>query len=126
MDSLSDRLDTLVRHDAFVRRLARRLVVDAATADDVAQEALRAAIERPPRASTNWEAWFTVVVRRLVSRSRRTAARRERGERPAAQSKTDVEPSAAEHFAREAERRLPVEAVFALRAPLRDAVLLRY
>ena len=39
----------LASHALFLRRLARKLVRDEASADDVAQETWRAALARPPR-----------------------------------------------------------------------------
>ena len=42
-------IETLLRHSEWAQALARRLVSDDATADDVVQEAWLAALRRPPR-----------------------------------------------------------------------------
>ena len=65
--------ETLLRETARLRRLAQILVRDAATADDVAQEAWLAAVRGgagPARGS-----WLTGVVRHLAMRHLRDDAR---------------------------------------------------
>jgi len=47
MDAPDARLDELLRHDGFVRGLARRLILDPDAAEDLAQEAWVAALEGP-------------------------------------------------------------------------------
>jgi DNA-directed RNA polymerase specialized sigma24 family protein len=59
----------LLRHQGFVRRLARELVRDASLADDLAQEAWVWALERPPRLAGAARAWFRTVLRNLAGRA---------------------------------------------------------
>ena len=52
MAELSSRsMESLLEHAAFVRRLARVLVLDDARAEDVLQQTWLNALEHPPRAS---------------------------------------------------------------------------
>jgi RNA polymerase sigma-70 factor (ECF subfamily) len=69
--------DELLAQRTYVRALARRLVLDPDRADDVAQDALLAALEAcepPPRAALR--RWLSVVVRNLAWRALRGEARR--------------------------------------------------
>ncbi|MEL6715816.1 MAG: sigma factor, partial [Planctomycetota bacterium] len=107
-DSPSDRLSpaALLEHADWVRALARRLVRDEATADDVAQEALSVAIERPPRAGGSVDAgdtassdpsvrgWLARVVQNVARQRARSEGRRARRERRG--SRDEALPSAAE------------------------------
>ena len=72
-------LDTLLEHSGWVRSLARQLVSDAATAEDLEQRTWLAAIERPPTHSSNSRAWLGKVVRNFAGMHwRETNARRRR------------------------------------------------
>lgn len=72
-------LDRLLADTAFVRRIARSLVRDPDAAEDLAQDALVVALERPPRAGTSLRGWIATVVRSLaVDRARSTNARARR------------------------------------------------
>lgn len=65
----------------WVLRLARSLIADPGTADDVAQEAMVAALERRPALRDgSIRAWLGAVVRNLASKQRRGAARRTKHE----------------------------------------------
>ena len=57
---------TLLAEVEGVRRLARCLVHDAADADDIAQDAIRVALESPPRSGWPLGAFLRGVVRRLA------------------------------------------------------------
>lgn len=118
------RFETLWAHRPFVRRLARALVRDAATADDVEQEVWRKATTRRPRDSSAVRSWLSSLVRNTVrDLARSEGARRRRQEtvaRPeAGGTRADVVAEG------EALRRL-VDAVMALPEPYRQTVLLRY
>ncbi len=115
---------SLATHRAFARRLARGLVADAQLADDVAQQSLLAALERPPRDAGAARAFLATVVRRTARRIARSEARRR--EREHAVARDEALPSSAELVeAMETHRRV-VEAVLALRPAWRDAILLRF
>ena len=68
----------LLENREFVSALARRLVVDPDRADDVAQEALLAALHRPPRHRGILRRWLAGVVRNLAYRTFRDDERRRR------------------------------------------------
>ncbi|HKD99425.1 MAG TPA: sigma factor, partial [Planctomycetota bacterium] len=55
----------------FVRRLAAALARDADFADDVAQDAMLAALVRGPDARTSLRGWLAATVRNVVSKHRR-------------------------------------------------------
>ncbi len=114
--------EALLAHGEFVRALARRLVGDGDTADDLAQEAWLAALRRPPRGA--WRPWLAAVVRNRA----RAAARGEAGRRARElRVRTpEPEPSSADVLQREEARARVVAAVLALPPPLRQVVLLRY
>ncbi|MCR9247488.1 MAG: sigma-70 family RNA polymerase sigma factor [bacterium] len=68
----------LLQHRAFVRGLAQHLLGDAEVAEDVAQDALLTAIERPPRDGSRLKSWLGTVTRRLAFRHLRDRDRRRR------------------------------------------------
>ncbi len=78
--------DTLLAHHEWMRRLARRLVLDDAEADDVVQEAWLRATERPPREAGALRAWLATVVRNAARQLARGESRRGRREFAAARS----------------------------------------
>ncbi|NUP98054.1 MAG: hypothetical protein HUU28_18000, partial [Planctomycetaceae bacterium] len=55
-------VEELLAESDWVRRLARALVSDPDAAEDVAQQALVAALERPPKADRPLRPWLRVVV----------------------------------------------------------------
>jgi RNA polymerase sigma factor (sigma-70 family) len=124
MDSSDPILTDLLAHEAWVKALARRLVADTDDADDLAQDALMAALEHPPRGLRRLRSWLGGVVRNLAARRRRDRAARRRGE--AAAAATDRLPSVLEMHER-AEMSIRIaRAVFALEEPYRSAVLYRF
>jgi len=129
---MTDRLDLadpgvareLLAHRTFVHELARRLLRDAASAEDVAQETVvrLLAAERP--AATR--PWLRAVARNLVRRLGRAARRRGEVEDDHGRESRVAAPSTAEIAQRlELERRL-TERVLALGPPARDVVLLHF
>ncbi|MGE0193003.1 MAG: sigma-70 family RNA polymerase sigma factor [Planctomycetota bacterium] len=116
-------IEQLLEHRAWVRSLARRVVGDEASADDLEQQTWLAAMERPPRGSTP-RAWLGTVVRNLASKMRRSESRLNRREAHAA--RVERTPSTSELVAEAEAHRLVVEAVLSIDAPHRDAVLLRF
>ncbi|MCE9634894.1 MAG: sigma-70 family RNA polymerase sigma factor [Planctomycetes bacterium] len=117
-------LDTLLAHRAFVTALAQALVRDPAAADDLAQQAWVAAMERPPISGGSVRGWFARVLRNARRDAWRTDARRARREQVAPQRAP--EPSPDEIVARAEIHRQVVLAVFALDEPQRTTVILRF
>ncbi len=116
----------LLANLAWVQALARGLVADAATAEDVAQDTWLAALERPPRRTSGagLRAWLRQVVRTMARQSARSAA--SRGKRERSVARPEAEPSAFDVVGRAATQQRIVDAVMALDEPERTTVLLRY
>ncbi len=74
-------LEELLAHSGWVRALARSLVADGSSADDVEQQVWLTAMERPPRHSRNLKAWLSSVVRSVVGQGHRERERRQRYDR---------------------------------------------
>lgn len=111
----------------WVRDLARHLVADPGTAEDVAQEAWLAARTAPPadvRSEGQLRAWLGVVVRNLVRRSARSAGRR--GDREARAARDEALEPTADVVARAALAQDLTRRVMELDDPYRSAILLRY
>jgi len=115
--------DALLEHVGFVRNVARGLVACEADAEDVVQETLLTALEKPP-APGNLRAWLGKVARNVAlmrHRSRSRAMRRELLAR-----RGDAPPSPLEIAARlELERRI-VDAVTELNEPYRSTLVLHF
>ena len=94
--------ENLLAHVDFVRGLARSLVLDESSAEDVAQQAFLAAIRHPPDEGKPIQSWFSRVVRNLAGNLFRGKVRRRRREQAAALP--ERAPSAAEVAEREEER----------------------
>jgi len=77
-----------------LRALARGLVLDDATADDLVQEAWLAALEQPRDRVRNMTAWLRTVMRNIASRNRRRRARRQETEEHASRSESVAGPDA--------------------------------
>jgi len=108
-----------------MRALARGLVADEATAEDLVQQACAAALEGSPRDPAALGGWLARVIRNLAARGHRDSARRGRRERRAAR------PEAAEAGLEEVIERAELfgqvmRAVLDLDEPFRSTVLLRY
>jgi RNA polymerase sigma-70 factor (ECF subfamily) len=115
--------EELLRHARSLRALARRLVRDQHAAEDVVQDALVVALERPPRSRESVGGWLAAVVRSVASKRGRGDARRLARERASARPERHVVPDGAERV--EALRRL-TGAVASLDEPYRTVVLLRW
>ncbi|HTF88278.1 MAG TPA: sigma-70 family RNA polymerase sigma factor [Planctomycetota bacterium] len=115
----------LLAHAGWVRKLARSLVpADLHQADDIAQEACLAALERQPDTDRPLASWMTTVVRNLVRENRRRSSHR--GAREQACARDEALPSTSEVFERLSVHREVVEAVSELDEPYRTTILLRY
>lgn len=118
------RLEALLRHHDWVRALAHSLLADAASADDLAQEAWLAALRAPPRDAEAGRAWFRrVVLNRLRNRARESS-RRDRRERVAARPEALADST--ELVGRAEALREVTDAVLALPEPFRGCILQHY
>ncbi len=119
------RPEDLLAHTGWVRALAGALVRDPSAADDLAQDALLAALEKPPSTDRPLRPWFAGVVRNLWRERRRGDARRtlrEEARGPIARPLPGPEDLAA----RVESHRLLAELVASLGEPFRSTVILRY
>ncbi|MHC5211078.1 MAG: sigma-70 family RNA polymerase sigma factor [Planctomycetota bacterium] len=116
--------ESLLVHGPFLKGLARSLLRDDASADDLVQDTYRVAMESPPRKAGNLRGWLATVARNLA-RERGRREPRMRGWEAAA-ARREALPSTAEIAEREATRRDVVEAVLSLDKPYRDVILLRF
>ncbi len=76
-------MDDLIRHSAWLKRLAHSLVKDPHLADDLVQETWVSALENPPHHASNHRSWLGRVLRNRVasyfrSNTRRTAREQSR------------------------------------------------
>ena len=117
----------LLDNASWVQRLARHLIADEHLAQDVAQEAMTTAIERPPAFAADTgrlRRWLTGLTRRLavnaVTRGRGRIVAEERASRPEA----DTSDAAATERLR-LHRRL-AEGVLELEPIYRSALVMRY
>jgi RNA polymerase sigma-70 factor (ECF subfamily) len=117
-------LQDLLAHDSWIRALARHLVSDEHTAEDLAQEAWVEVLEKPPHKVGRLTSWLGGVVRNLGAMRQRADTSRQKRERAAA--KPERVPSVAEMRAREKMRFRVARAVFNLEEPYRSVVLYRY
>ncbi|MCI0588382.1 MAG: sigma-70 family RNA polymerase sigma factor [Planctomycetes bacterium] len=123
-DPLPTQPERLLEHAGWIRSLARRLSRDAASADDLAQKALVAAIEHPPAPERPLRRWFAAVLRNFAREDHRSETRRVERERRVARGESL--PSTAELVERLAAQRRVVEAVADLEEPYRTTILLRF
>jgi RNA polymerase sigma factor (sigma-70 family) len=120
-------LENLLAQTDWVTLLARALVADSATAEDIAQSTWLSVLRNPQPAVGNPRAWLAAIVRRQVQRLRRTDARRNRREQIASTANLGEHAPAAEDLAAKvAIHRELVDAVLALAEPYRETVVLRY
>jgi RNA polymerase sigma factor (sigma-70 family) len=113
----------LDEHAAFVRGVARALVVDESRADDVAQDTWLAALRHPP-ARAGVRGWLAKVARNFSFRMRRDDTRRAAREERAAVS--EIAPRRVSDPARASMLREVIDAVLALDEPYRSTLLMRY
>ncbi|MEW6747696.1 MAG: sigma-70 family RNA polymerase sigma factor, partial [Planctomycetota bacterium] len=118
------RPEALLAHDGFVRALARRLILDAHDAEDVAQQTWVAALEHPADPGRPLRRWLAAVTRNFALRVRRDRGRWHRLQQ--ALPRPAGAPSTEEVILREALRRQVVDAVLGLAEPYRSAILLRF
>jgi len=117
--------EELLAHTGWLKTLARRLVDDDATADDLVQQAYVAALERPPSDRQALTAWLSRVVRNLAARTHRDSMRRRRRETKVAQAEGQHQ-APHELIERAEMQRSMMDAVLELEEPFRTTVLLRF
>lgn len=127
MTEASPNLATLLRHQEWVRALARSLVADPARADDVAQQTMLEAMTRAPQALRAPQAWLAQVARNAANALFRQEQRRRRREQVVATATADAtapDPAIAVQRA-EAHKRV-VDALFTVPEPYHTVLVLRY
>lgn len=118
-------LEILLRHQEWVRALARSLVADPSRADDVAQQTMLEAIQRPPRELSRPKAWLAKVAGNIARGFARQEGRRTRREQVVARDDVShADPADAAQ--RAAMHKRVVDALFELPEPYHTVVLLRY
>jgi RNA polymerase sigma-70 factor (ECF subfamily) len=124
MDASFHDPEHLLRETSWIRSLAGRLVEDPSLADDLTQETLLRALERPSRLPVAPRAWLAGVLRNVARQGRRSEGRRL--EREGRASREEPVPPASAALARLELQRDVVEAVLSLAEPYRSAVVERY
>ena len=118
----SDRFDELLAHRAWVRRVARALVLDESRAEDLEQETwIRALGASPPRFP---RAWLATVLRNAAVNLRLAESRRSAYEAAVLPPPGEATPAELLERAEIVER--VARAVRTLEEPYRTAILLRY
>ena len=117
-------LERLLTHQDWLRSLARKLVGDSQTAEDLVQETWMAAMKSPPDPTRPARPWLAGVVRRLASMRARGEGRRTRRQNEVAVA--DVLPSTADLVEEVDTQRRLVGEVLQLSEPYRTTVMLRY
>jgi RNA polymerase sigma-70 factor (ECF subfamily) len=121
-------VDLFLQHRQSLRALARQLLREDSSADDVVQEAATIALRQAPDELRDGKGWLSTVVRRLAFRSRRGEQRRARREVAVAlpADAPDVATPTATALERAETLRLLANSVAELELPFRRAVVLRY
>ena len=70
------RPEELAQHVGWMRSVAAALALDATDADDLTQEALEAALKKPPANDRSVRPWLAGVMRNLARMRRRSSVRR--------------------------------------------------
>jgi RNA polymerase sigma factor (sigma-70 family) len=119
------RLEDLLSHADWLRRLAAHLVRGGGGADDLLQDTWEAALRCPPDPARPAQPWLAEVLRNLVRARGRKARRRRSFETQARVDPLGV-PSAEVLLERAEAQRFVAELVIGLDEPYRSTVLLRY
>jgi RNA polymerase sigma factor (sigma-70 family) len=121
-------LEPLLAEAGYLRALARELARDASAAEDLVQDTLARAVERPPRAlhePRGLRAWLRNVLTNRAREVRRAANARAHHERLAARLET-VEGDADERDERVRLLQRLAQAILELPEPYKHAITLRY
>ncbi|MFN0008646.1 MAG: sigma-70 family RNA polymerase sigma factor [Planctomycetota bacterium] len=114
----------LTRQVASLRALARSLVRDESRAEDLVQDTLVVALERPPRSAGSVRGWLATVARHLALD--RARGERRRADREHRVAREEVGGPPADPIERLEVEREVLDAVQALREPYRTTVFLRF
>lgn len=131
-DAYGTTVEELLAHTGWIRALARSLVVDPQAADDIAQDTMLTALERPPRegGGDSIRAWLARVARNFARQRSRGESRRAKREAIAGGQVGDRKgletPSAAELASRLDMQRVLTEIVADLGEANRTVLLLHY
>jgi len=118
-------LENLLAEREWLRRMARVLVADPSSADDLAQDTWAAALTAPPRDASQPRAWLATVTRNLARRRARGESRRSAREHAVAAGETQhCDPVDA--LIRAELRQSVANAVMSLDEPARTTVVLRW
>jgi len=123
MDSPPDTTDRLLAQAGWMTALARRLVHDPNTADDVVQETFASALTSPP-AADRLRPWLARIARNVVRMRARSESARAARERWLASEPEGL--SAADLAQKLESQRLLADAVQQLAEPYRATILLHY
>ncbi|MEM7163857.1 MAG: sigma-70 family RNA polymerase sigma factor [Planctomycetota bacterium] len=123
-DRGNDEMELLLEQTPWVRRLARRMLIDENSVDDVVQETYLAALQSPPKTSRPVLPWLGTVVRNFVRMGKRGDGRRSQRERSVA---APVEqPESIDPVEETETRTIVAEAVQSLQEPYRSTVFLYF
>ncbi|MEM7308094.1 MAG: sigma-70 family RNA polymerase sigma factor [Planctomycetota bacterium] len=114
----------LLAHASWLRALARSLVRDPASADDLVQDTWATALASPPSDERPLGPWLARVLRNRARQRARGESRR--ALREASASRAEELPSPEELLERMELQRELVDGVLALDEPYREALILRY
>ncbi len=118
-------MHALLTHAEWVRRVARDLVRDPHTAEDLAQDTMLRAIQNAPERIRSPRHWLGRILRNVVRERYRRDMRRQSREQVAA-SRAEDAPSSDELAFRVDAHRQVVEELMAMRGIYRDVLLRRY
>lgn len=122
--STTPSVESLLIHDAFLRRVVRYLVSNGDDVDDVVQEVWVAALKRPPRQRDAARSWLWSVASNVVRLRVRSKVRSRNRER--LRARPDIAPSSQEIRDREAVRSMVLEELLTLPEDGREVLLLRF
>ena len=120
----SARIEALLAHREWVRRMALVLTADENAAGDLEQDLWVEVLDDPPQPRTSIRGWLATALRRDMLDRRRSEARRLR--REVAAARPEATPSAGDLVAEADAQRRVVQAVVELDEPYRTTVLLRW
>ena len=124
MNGVPDNPEQLLRERAWLGALARQLVRAGEAADEVADDAMSAAVTQPLPASSSPRGWLAAILRKQLAGRRRADLRRQLREQLA--SRPEAVPPAADTVLQFELQRDVANAVLGLAEPYRTTVLLRF